>query len=253
MLRTSSGSSAYTSGDTHIFVATHDQYVNPTKRPVIYCPGYNANAIRLLDYATEGSNDLLRQVGMCAPTLAIDAGGLSTWGNDTAIAAIDDAVTWFEAEKGVEGPYILVATSMGFLDLMAWARQNLSNVLCAVAGQGAPNLGIAVTNPIDMGDGTTSATRVNAAYGGTYSAVTHGPTHDPMLYGDELTFPILYFSASDDTFVPPSLATDFAAVAPDVNIIDIGAYGHGGTAHAEIADHILLRTFLNDYARYPAA
>lgn len=184
-IRSTMGIDQYRSGDAHIYISHHLQRLGITRTPVIYSPGYSTNARLMLQY-TAGSRQLIRTLGGMLPTLGIDAGGTDTFGNDVAISAIGQAVSWFGSTYGAQPPFLLVGTSMGFADILAWGRANQSQVIGAIGVVGLTDLTAASESTTDMGNGQTAGQLVDAAYGGNYNPTTHGPTHDPTMYASTL-------------------------------------------------------------------
>jgi len=235
-IRSSSGIGVYRAGDAHILGATYAAWLSKvTATPAIYSLGNTANAIQLL--GADGGRQMFRRVAQYCAVLAGDYGGTATFGNDTAVAAIGDGVSWLQTAHGITGPFVLVGSSMGFLDVMAWAKQNAANVAGIVGVQPAVDLTTAWEDPAYTAD-------INAAYGGAYSPAVDGPDHDPMQFVASLAAPIRTFYGDLDTLVTPQQQIDFAALGQDCVATSTGQYGHDAaqiTASSEMPE---LHSFL---------
>lgn len=248
-IRTSHGKDLYRAGDSHLFMARHQEWATPGTDPlVVFSTGYTGSATLTNTYANYGHHKFMRtlvQFGLAV--MSIDAGGIDTFGNDTAIAAVGNAVSWIRT-AGSEpyrrlarsGPVVLVGTSMGFMDLLAWARVNQVDVAAAIGLFGAVDL----TAGYNRADVTMKAD-IDAAYGGTYVPATHEATHSPMAYAASLGFPILYFHSPTDTLVPSAEAAAFVDAVPNgIFVGDVGMDGHSTETIAAAADRAELVAFI---------
>lgn len=219
-LRSSAGTDIYRAGERYLLIRELEEELHPrTFPPCIYSTGYTGRPeyIGRLDIMDFSTSELLPKTHS---VLSIDSGGTATFGNDTAIAAIDAAIAWSEAQ-GRTGPFLLAGTSMGCMDLLAWARTHQNKVKGFLGFCPGINLTWGWQNNV-----VNTKSAVDAAYGGLYVPATHGPTHDPTMYAAELDFPMLLLAASDDTTTLISHEQAFAAaVGPNCQLVDLGASG----------------------------
>lgn len=197
--------------------------------PTLFSVGYGGTSTSAL---TGETGAMLRGVAAELPTLSIEAGGLNTFGNDAAIAAIEAAAQAFRTKHGPRTPpFFLIGLSMGFADLLAWARQHPTEVAGAIGVVGLTDLTEQQSANRDLGGGVMGAAAINAAYGGAYVPATHAPTHSPIAYAASLPFEIDYFYGTADALIPTSSALAFSAL-PNVTGHDIGPVAHGTPAIA---------------------
>ncbi len=251
MIRTRSSSVAeYNAAEKYVFAAPIQEWANPGScLPALFSVGYSGDAIRVVGYSSQGTRIQFMHLAKTCAVISIDAGGTSTFANDTAIAAVESAVNWYTSAfgAGTNGrplPILLVGTSMGFGDLMAWARTRPGDVIGAIGTLPLVDLTAVYNRNPDLGGGTMAQTAINAAYGGTYVAGTHGPTHNPVEFADELTFPIKLFYSTDDPLVPTGDITAFQAAAADCTTYSLGAHAHNVTALEAAAEHTAFNDFI---------
>lgn len=214
-LRTSAGTDAYRAGEKYMICT---DYAMPDAPACIFSTGYLGGPHRVM------ASDIFDHPAAYTLTkthsvLSVDAGGTSSFANDTAIAAVGQAAAW-NAAQGRPGPFLLAGVSMGFMDLMAWARTNQSQVVGAIGFFPGVDLTAAWT-----ADRQGVKAPIDAAYGGAYVPATHAPTHSPVAYAASLNFPILVFSAADDVMVLPSEVQAFDAAAPNCTFVNLGNSG----------------------------
>lgn len=224
-----------------MLIADHKEFLVPrTQPPCIYSTGYTGspwfmNRSDVMDFA------ISQKLPKTHSVLSIDSGGTATFANDTAIQAIDQAVAWSEAQ-GRTGPFLFAGCSMGFMDLAAWIRTHQDKVAGFIGFTPGCNL----TDAIVSNRGGLAAAG-HAAYGGAYSAEVHGPTHDPMMFADELDIPILMLYSSNDTLTLPSDMTSFAANAPNCELVNCGPVGdHNAAAIAAACARAELTAFIQE-------
>lgn len=142
---------------------------------------------------------------------AVDGGGTATFGNDTAIARISDAVTWMRG-LGVVGKILASGYSMGGSDAMNWGARNLNDY--------AGFLGFSPAVDLDYGFANNFTAELNAAYGGNFAANHAG--HDPLddLVEELSTEPWHAYYATDDTVLPPA-STEAIATAVGGTLIGL--------------------------------
>ena len=210
-----------------------------TRRAVIYCHGSGGNA-----WEPDTSSNLpsfVRQFQAITlagfPLLSCDNGlvggsGITSsesWGNDNAISRVADAVASAQSLTGMgakSDKVVLMGGSMGGCVAAAYARANPGKVA-----------GLLLLRPVsslqDFGTRNGFA-GINAAYGGTYSDSTHGPTHSAVQFAGQLTgFPVVIYAASDDAVVAYS-TVQTVATASGATLTDIAPGGHTDTADARI-------------------
>lgn len=233
----------YRAGDHQIFISTEQEWANPGTLPAcLYSVGYTGRAIYTLNSTSGGGGHCLRTLGRHTAAFSIDAGGYATFGSDTAIEAIDQAVAWM-ASKGRPGPFLLVGSSMGFCDLMAWARTHQKQVLGAIGIVPAVNIDYLYEHNVPVSD-TTGRVLLDAAYPPGYVPEVHGAFHSPHRYAGSIKFPVRVFYASDDPLIPPQQVVDYANSLPNGQAINLGPVGHTDDAQGAAADHPTMRNFL---------
>lgn len=197
-----------------------------SKRPLICSMGLNS---------TPEASLLAPQIGLGAwadaGLVAIhgDFGGISTWGNDTAQARIDDGWAWIKANLPcATDKVLLVGDSMGGLDLLNWAHAHPS----AVAGIA---LCFSVFDLADVHDNNYSPSfypsgtkaPIETAYGGLAGYQAAEPTHNPNRHpGDFSGIPIFIQYSSNDPICMPSITESFGA-ACGATMDNEGAVFHG--------------------------
>lgn len=218
MTRTSSGLARYTAASEYDTVfGTVRTWSGKQPNGIVFCHGSGDSA--RISYDDPVQFDLCSRLAQNATVILADL-GLQTWGNDTAITRIGEAIAYLRTSYGVQGKVALVGASMGNANQMAYARANPSQVR-AIAG---------IIPLTDLTDVMTrgAAAEVNAAYGGTYSDVTNGPTHNPIRYASTLptTMPIRLWSSPTDALVPYQTALDFQTARPQTVLSTLPNYGH---------------------------
>lgn len=168
--------------------------------------------------------------------IACDLGGPQTWGNDTAVARMNEAYTY--CQTLVPGKVLILAQSMGGLTSFVWTRMNKEKV------SGIVSL-IPVTNLTAVHSTDGYAAVIDPAYGpGGYVESTHGPTKNPSVFATQLsTVPMQLWYGAQDTLCLPSDAAAFCSAS--------GAEGHaipGGHAEDTLlnADYGLIRSFIRN-------
>lgn len=219
----------YRAGERYMLLAETDEWLVPGTLPaMIYSTGYTGspwfvNRSDVMDYS------ISKRFTETHSFLSIDSGGVDTMGNDVAIAAIDQAVAWSEAQ-GRTGPFLIGGTSMGFADMSNWVRTHQEKVAGIIGFCPAVNL-----TGVWQTDRGGFASVVNAAYGGLYDPAVHGPLHDPTLFAHELEIPIIIFTSSNDTLTTVADHNAFAANAPDCTVVNMGAVGDHNKAAVSVA------------------
>lgn len=218
----------YQAGEGAVTCRPHDQ---STRRGVIFCHGAGGsalNALFLTDVPAQAK--LVRALADSGHTvLAGDFGGSQTWGNDTSLARVGQAVTHLTALSGVlSGKVHLVGISMGGLVALNYAKANPTLVASVTAI--IPTVDIPAAYDADI---SGAAALIDTAYGGTYVDDDQKADHNPVHWGPlESSFvPTKVWHASDDPWCPLASYQAFAAT-PNATLTDVGALGHSDAAIA---------------------
>lgn len=153
--------------------------------------------------------------------VSADAGGQSTWGNITAMTAIDALYAYITGIAG--GTKIsIVGQSMGGQNALVWASRNKSKV-SAVVGI-IPVINLAAMSAVDQ----PYAYQIAAAYGGSYTPQT--PSTDPAILASSMDDVRVQLWAGDtDTVCIPEYALTFQDLSGcELNMVS------GGHAEATI-------------------
>lgn len=213
-----------TKGTENAATFVHRRYAaDGQHRGVIFCHGLNGYGWHPVNYPNTVIDEMVRRGH---PVISPDLGGPATWGNDAAQAKIADARTYLQGTLGAKsGGVLLWAGSMGTLAALNFARNNPSLVAGVACGLPAVSLSDLHDNAAARG---VSAVNIEAAYGGNAGYVAGLAAHDPAAnaaaYASQAAKIKLWYS-SDDTTVPASVVTDFAA-ASGIAAQSTGASGH---------------------------
>lgn len=232
MIRTSRGLSRYTSGEVDALLGAPAAWLGQA-RPLVYCHGSGDNADTPHNKAGQGP--LIRALAEEYAVGVAHLGG-ETFGNDTGITRVGEHAAYLSSAWGAEGPVVLVAQSAGVLDAMGYARahpENVAAIACTI-----PALDIADVYAATTGGPVPAL--IDAAYGGTYSDVTHGPTHSPIQYADELDgIPIALWAADNDTAARPGPVNAFKAARPATEVTWVGNLEHTENAVLAASEGLL--------------
>lgn len=190
---------------------------NPGKPPLIWCHGnYGTAQADYSAYSTE-----LRLLAQRYTVIAADL-GFNTFGNDTGVTRVGQAVAYLAASWASSGPVVLVGASMGAAVALNYAVRFPANVAACALIIPALSLLVDPSHP--------AADEIDAAYPPAYNDATNGPTHSPIQFAGNLPtdMPIHLWTSSDDPTVPPATADAFVAARPQTGRTVFGAYGHGG-------------------------
>lgn len=192
--------------------------------PVIYCHGVLGSGTDDAWLDNDRAADDLRPIAAWGhPVFVPNAGGPSTWGNQTSVDAVTAVVTWAATAYGTRTDYVaLAAESMGALTALNWAVQNPTKV--AAVWLRVPCLGLQWTHD----NVPTFSGLIDSAYGGTVSEAEYD-TYDPMRNTDTIrrfrNRARIWATASDE-FFPLAKTAEFAGqLGIDLDVI-------GGT-HAD--------------------
>lgn len=213
--------------------------------PVLFSVGYAGTVASSL---TGETGKMLRKVGKVAPVLSLNAGGTNTFGNDTAIAAIDASLAALRAKWGypADRKVVLCGLSMGFCDLMAWAAARSDQVAGMVGCVGLADLDEQWTANREVETGVGATGLINAAYGGAYNPAVHGPMHSAMQFTQSMPFPVTYFYSLTDELIPVARSQAYAALS-NVTAHVIGSTAHGTTSIKATHEHAAFLPALADY------
>jgi poly(3-hydroxybutyrate) depolymerase len=146
------------------------------------------------------------------------------WGNDTAVARIDEVIAWAATEWDCVTDRIgLIGDSAGGATALNWARANPAETAAVATRVGAVDIGSifqgGAGDPFLVG-------LINNAYGGNWAAAA--ATHDPAL-NTALLAPLadrirIYYSENDSLI--PAAPVVAAAAAIGCRAFNIGAVDH---------------------------
>lgn len=205
-----------------------------TKRGVIYCHGAGSTVGGGTDPAAEPGQFAYISAAAAAgyPVFMADFGG-NAWGNAALRALIADAKTYLQGTVGAKsGTVLMMGTSMGGLNCLSYAGNNLSSVAA-----------LAVVGPVsDVQDIVTNdrgglASSVNAAYSGGYSNATYGATCNPTVMaanGNYGSLPCKFWYGNSDAICVPSTITGLAAsIGASASAVQITG-GHAESTWANV-------------------
>lgn len=219
MIRSSLGDDRYVVGENDYVLGTAETFAKQQPKAVLYAHGSGTNLL-----GVAGSSNQLVMLNALARHLTVHAGdyGLEAWGNDTGVARLHAAVTYLQAEWGVDAPVAIVAASMGFTNALNYARVHPENVTC-IAGI-IPCVDI--KNIYDLG----AQAVIDAAYPPTYNDATIGQTHSPIhIVENELiddNLPIHLWTVPNDATTVPATADAFVATRPQTGRTILAPVGH---------------------------
>lgn len=161
------------------------------------------------------------------------------WGNDAALARLDQAIAWSSATLGAKAPAKvgIIGSSMGSLMAMRYARANPSSIAFLILITPLVNMDDFVGN--NRGGYQSS---VYSAYGGSTAYNAAAATIDPSQYPTALTgIPIRLYYSEDDTLALPTLIDPFisAVGGSAIDKVSLGSVGHAGaSAFVDYADSL---------------
>ena len=161
--------------------------------------------------------------GQGYPVLSRDFSG-DHWGNDTAIARMDQAAAYMTGTFGAKvGKLVLVAHSMGGCHLLNWATRNPSQVAAVI-------LSCPVLDLKNMHDANVSgyAASIETAYGGLAGYQAAATAHNPMDFAGTLAaLPIRVYYSTNDPVCTPAQVSSFAGAAGSLcSSYSMSASGH---------------------------
>lgn len=216
------GSGIYAASEIHYLISP---YRNSNNRLLIWHHGADGETMAIEpgnSARTNAINVVHRLVDAGYSVLSCDFGGANTWGNDTAMSRITDAVT-FAGTRGLRTDKIaLWGESMGHMNVYNWAHRNGSKV-AAVMGT------IGVCDAQDAYDNAGQAVVMDAAYAGNWAG--NAATRDPKQITNVVSglhWRIYY--ASDDSVVPAAAAVSLASALGKSNqAVNMGTGDHSDT------------------------
>lgn len=212
--RTILAADRYRAGDTSVLFRHRLARSGTPKRGVVVLTGHTGDSTQAMLFP--GLRRLCKRVAAAGvDVFAIDGGGPATWGNDTAIAAIDQAVAYMRGTLGVYGAVVAVGYSMGGADAMNWTARRPADA--------AGFLGIAPISDLDAAHAGQFAAVIDAAYPGGYP-VGHDPTSD--LAGQLAARPWRAYYATDDATIPRATVETLAGLVGGTLVPLVG--GHVG-------------------------
>jgi pimeloyl-ACP methyl ester carboxylesterase len=236
----------YRANEGLVFKRPKQGYVAGSKTGVIQLHGSGSGALDNTDDRSyiQTNTNLVNRFATTRPVACVDAGG-ETWGNDTAMSAIDDAYTWLTgAGGGKPGKVVIYGGSMGACNTLNWVKRNPTKVACAIVI-------IPVTDLNDIHDRSPNglAAPLNAAYSGGYQAARDAATHSPYAFRASLAGTRLFiYTSTGDTI---ALSTPALAVADAVGptaTVQTGTEEHGLLTTADL-DCAALETWVDTYAQ----
>jgi pimeloyl-ACP methyl ester carboxylesterase len=196
-----------------------------TRRGAVSCHGRVATGLQLTDANWMRSSALAMAAAgwaLISPLLA----STTNWGNDAAIARVGDAIAYLRSHLGIDsGPVALVATSMGALAALNYARQNPGAVSRIALLLPVVDLAYEHDNNV-----AGLAAEIEAAYGGAAGYAAAVASHDPMQNAAaHAGKSIKVWLASDDTTAVTARQRAFVD-ATGAASYDLGTVGHSGAS-----------------------
>lgn len=216
-----SGTGQYAVNEADSVILPKNWKADGTQRGIIYCPGFNSNALTQTISPFSVVPYALADAGI--PVLSCDFGvGGNQFGNDTSSTRVAAAWTFFKSQFGVKTDKVgFIGGSMGSLTSLNWIQNNLATV-SAWAGL------IPATDLADLHDNRGFSTQINTAYTNLAGYTAALATHSPIAYTTGSTFnglPMKMWYSSDDPTVVLSTITAFASVTGAATV-NTGAHGH---------------------------
>lgn len=196
------------------------------KRLCVFCHG---RANTALDFVDSGIGDReLNAYGV--PVIFQDNGGGYSWGNESAIASIDEQWAYMQAKYGVPADKLLFYFgSMGNFPVWNWIRRNPGKTAAVVCG-----LPVIQYDYLHNTVGAPYAAEIDAAHGTYATAQALDPlTHTAEIVTGLAGAPIQFWYPTDDPLQPVAQSLAFAdalgipaAMRFNMNTIAGGAVGH---------------------------
>lgn len=145
--------------------------------------------------------------------------GAAQWGNDDNQQGINSAKNFGVSYGGSSTKKLfLVGLSMGACATLSYAGRYPANVAGVLGILPAIDIS-AYKNAAANGLPESFRTTIDAAYGGSYSNATDGPTHNPRVMADTgvYTMPIQLWWGYEDVYAPYHLVSAFYAAVKSAN------------------------------------
>jgi pimeloyl-ACP methyl ester carboxylesterase len=181
--------------------------------------GYGGGAEAYLDQAFGNIPGVVAQRGIV--NYAGDFGGISTWGNNSAVSTIGEAVDYLAASLGAVGPIHMLGGSMGALNVLNYAKRFPADVASLTLI--IPLVALDAFHDENRGG---YATTVEAAYGGLAGYNADIANRDPSQWTSEVPdVPTrIYYSTNDPLCLPAEVLAFATAIGAEP--ISLGAVGH---------------------------
>lgn len=237
----------YAAGEAHLLTTSERARRDGSEWAVIAIHGHGGDATQFETLtAYQGAHvDALANAGLLV--YSIDAGGIHTWSNDTAMSAISSAYSWITdpAKGGAKaGKVGIMGWSMGGGNSLNWIKRNAAKVARAWLWvpesdldffHGTPGYTPSyATGGIALGG---YAAEIDAAYGGNYAA--NAPGHkirDEYASWNGLGVPITIAHAVDDGTIP--IAQNRDAFVPGVNDPNVTFRSVPGGGHDGLFNYV---------------
>lgn len=203
---------------------------SPGGTPVIFCHGLLVGAVQ--SFAAEGQVQRELADRYEVTSGGADLGGLSTWGNDASVAAVDSLITYMGSNYGTKTTRVVIyGTSMGGATALNWAMRNPTKV--AALGLTAPVVslqGIHDRDPIGIAALVDTAYTNHAGY--LAALATHDPSHANNRDVIRTLGPRtrLWYSTTDNV-IDPAEVLAYAGWS-GCTLDSMGAIGHSATTAA---------------------
>lgn len=199
-----------TTGERQIIIQPTDKGL-PPRRGLLSLHGAGSGADGATNYGNQAvTTNALSRAGVT--TVSADWGGPQTWGNDSAMLALDQGWQWLQSQPNVlPGKVALHGGSMGGLNALVWAARNPEKVACL-------SLEIPVVDLDGVWRENISGFRslINNAYGGLWNVDSANST-DPLTMARNGKFnnvPILINYGDSDAICLPNKTREFLTYVP---------------------------------------
>lgn len=155
-------------------VELYPRDINSALGNIVYCHGAEGtNPGSMAWMLLKGRWPIMNSCVNNSSILCPELGGNATWGNNTALAAMDAAYDYIVATTG-RSTISLLAQSMGATTAIAWAKDNPEKINKIA-------LLIPVIDLQDVRNTSGYQAVIDEAYGGFYSDELFGQDHNPLV------------------------------------------------------------------------
>lgn len=215
-IRTNCATDRYVAGEDDAVLGTVATDLHTQRRGLVFCHGSGALSGDVL----VSSRVLLGELASNATVHVGDLGG-QTWGNDTVITRIQQAIDLLTGTYGCT-KIALVGASMGGLNALNYIVRYSNQLQCAA-------LLIPATDIVSLRSNsylTTRWTEIDSIYGAPPSANYTG--HNPIDFVNSIPsdFHMKIWWSTDDPLVYPSTVTAFLTARPQTESMSMGAVSH---------------------------